>query len=392
LQTVGGLDPTGLTAYLNSPPIQSYLGFDPNSGCASWQDVNSLGGGGGGGGVTPGQGLLAGNGTSTFWLNTPGAAYIGPYGNPQVIQNEGLVYVAPGGNGNVINIPTDYDGMVLTAIGGEPRWAMPSGGGGGGGGTVNITQNANQNLDGIVGRDINSYTVEYKIKKMVLTDGTTFMTVTNIGPIRASIHQTGLNGIDSGTVSYNTWYYVYLVYYPEAQSAGLLISRNPDKPAMQANYTFFAKIGIIHAGISSNTDLLIGFHQSGTRFDTKVMQISPDNVAIPNGYSQIKDTYFAITNVVPPNGLTVSLELVLSNSSTNGQLLQISGGRGADETGEMLNPWDTFLSSASGSRYITVRDLVFDIAKSPHTLTYNAVGANWKSVHAYVSGYTIAQS
>lgn len=58
------------------------------------------------------------------------------------------------------------------------------------------------------------------------------------------------NGIDTASITANTWYCVHVIHNPTTSTTALLISLSPTAPTLPSGYTYFARVGAIKWGIS----------------------------------------------------------------------------------------------------------------------------------------------
>lgn len=58
----------------------------------------------------------------------------------------------------------------------------------------------------------------------------------------------GANGLDTGALAANTWYYVWLIFNPQTLITAGLISLSSTNPTMPAGFTFKSRYGAIRAG------------------------------------------------------------------------------------------------------------------------------------------------
>lgn len=61
----------------------------------------------------------------------------------------------------------------------------------------------------------------------------------------------GANGLDTGSIAYSTWYYVFVIAKPDGTVAGLL-SLSGTAPTLPATYTYFARVGSIRIQAATN--------------------------------------------------------------------------------------------------------------------------------------------
>lgn len=78
-----------------------------------------------------------------------------------------------------------------------------------------------------------------------------------------NISVSGLNGLDTGAVSANTWYAVHAIAKADGSGLAGLFSLSPTAPLLPAGYTKFRRVGWVRANGSSN---IIPYRQAGDYF------------------------------------------------------------------------------------------------------------------------------
>lgn len=84
----------------------------------------------------------------------------------------------------------------------------------------------------------------------ILTNSSNYATV--IGNVSCTINlsTTGLNGLDTGSVSASTWYYLYII--TNNVTSGCLASTSSTSPTMPAGYTYKLRVGAMSTDGSNN--------------------------------------------------------------------------------------------------------------------------------------------
>lgn len=92
-------------------------------------------------------------------------------------------------------------------------------------------------------------TAAWSLDKAIMTNVSPAISV---GPVTASINLStiGLNGIDSGSVTSGTFYWVYCI--SDGTTPGFLASTSATTPTMPTGYTYFALVGVMKTGSDSN--------------------------------------------------------------------------------------------------------------------------------------------
>jgi len=87
----------------------------------------------------------------------------------------------------------------------------------------------------------------------------------------------GPGGLDQGTEAASTWYYIYLIYDYQAQSAAALLSANSSAPVVPPPFTDARLVGAVYNDASSN---FVAFEQMNARVST-LPQVILANMSIP---------------------------------------------------------------------------------------------------------------
>ena len=124
----------------------------------------------------------------------------------------------------------------------------------------------------------------------------------------ADMSSTGLNGIDTGSVSSNTWYYTYFISNAQA-SSGALVSAQSSAPTLPAGYTYKALATTFRTGTS----------QLPQRTAGRRVFVSPNGYIVSSAITQATSTWtaYSIANFVPPITTKMGLEAALINSHTS---------------------------------------------------------------------------
>jgi hypothetical protein len=125
-------------------------------------------------------------------------------------------------------------------------------------------------LPGAIGLVISDNATSTPSSQVALT-ATTALVVTAAGQgfLLSGVNQTGsisasgANGLDSGSVAANTWYYCHLIYNPATTTQAFLFSLSATAPTLPTGYTAWARLGSCKTDASSN---LYRFIQRGARF------------------------------------------------------------------------------------------------------------------------------
>jgi len=95
------------------------------------------------------------------------------------------------------------------------------------------------------------------------TTDTYNLEVTSSG-LTIALDSTGVNGLDTGSVAADTWYYIWLIRKDSDGSIDALFSLSATSPTMPSGYTYKRRIrGAVLTDVSAN---IIGFTQYGDNF------------------------------------------------------------------------------------------------------------------------------
>jgi hypothetical protein len=86
--------------------------------------------------------------------------------------------------------------------------------------------------------------------------------LTNVS-LSGDLSTSGANGLDTGTVATDTWYAVYVIYNPTADTAAALFSLSATAPTLPTGYTYARRVGWVRTDDTSGYPLR--FAQIGAR-------------------------------------------------------------------------------------------------------------------------------
>lgn len=158
---------------------------------------------------------------------------------------------------------------------------------------------------------------------MVVVTDTNYNTFTlNSLSVSPNVTSAGINGLDTGAVAANTWYYVWVVFNPtaalSATNPGCVFSTSSSSPTMPSGYTFKKCLGANRTDGSSN---FYRVRQQNNRADyvvtagtnTAAVRIidsgSKGNATTPTWVAA------SISNFVPPTATHIHVGLFTSSSS-----------------------------------------------------------------------------
>ena len=152
-------------------------------------------------------------------------------------------------------------------------------------------------------------------------------------PIDVNITNSGVNGLDTGSETASTWYYIWLIFNPTTKTYAGLLSINSSSPTMPSGYTKKRRVGVIRNDASSN---FLEFTCKGTGNSKKYLYLMnhSSTTRVLTGGTATSNTNVNCNTLVPPTYsiaiLLVSVELAsddgwIKPSSMAGDLFFITG-------------------------------------------------------------------
>lgn len=199
-----------------------------------------------------------------------------------------------------------------------------------------------------------------------LGDGSgNFLALQNVS-VTINTAASGVNGLDTGILAANTWYYTHLIAKADGTKAGLL-SASATAPTLPAGYTFSARSGAIRTDGSANKYPL-SFSQYGNRSGYKVAAGS-NVAALPVAASGLAGsvstpTYVAVgvANLVPPTAASIrmSLAILIPDASVN---TIVSPNNATGALGSSTNPPPfQFTNTTGGGMPLAAIDMLLESA------------------------------
>lgn len=131
-----------------------------------------------------------------------------------------------------------------------------------------------------------------------------------------SIANSGLNGLDTGTVAANTLYAVHLVADPVTkQEIGAMFSLSSIAPLLPFGYSAFALVGYVRTDATS--DILLGYWTAGNTGERTFMYDAPIATAITAG-AATTDTAVTLATFVPAvDGVPVYVKYAMTPAAAS---------------------------------------------------------------------------
>lgn len=161
---------------------------------------------------------------------------------------------------------------------------------------------------------------------------------------------TNAGGLDTGTVTYDTFYYLFAIYNPTTQTSDALFSESKTSPTLPSGYTKKKYVGSVLTDGSNN---LVGFRQIGNLFRYTGITFE--------GYIQAPSTTGALETVtVPPiDNIVADLTLTLRETSHNlAIVLLVTHPDESNYTPSSTGRYHLALNTSSGNRYQATSRLV----------------------------------
>jgi hypothetical protein len=149
-----------------------------------------------------------------------------------------------------------------------------------------------------------------------------------------SLASTGANGLDTGTVAANTWYYTYVIY--GTAGVACLMSQSSSSPTLPTGYIYYCRVGVVRTNASSYLYRTIQYgHRTQYIIDGTILTRLP-TMASGSAGSYSTPTWVAIStgSFVPPTALVINL--LVSSPGGNSVLVAPNSAYGGD--GNSTNP------------------------------------------------------
>lgn len=145
--------------------------------------------------------------------------------------------------------------------------------------------------------------------------------------VTVNLGANGANGLDTGSIASNSFYYMYFIFNPTSVTTAGLASLSSSSPTLPSGYTYFARMGTMRTAIASAQ--LFGTIQRGRKVQfsvglaqtTKLVSLSSGNIG---GFSTTTPTLVAVATygVLIPS-LAMAATFVVTNNITNAGLSNV---------------------------------------------------------------------
>jgi len=176
----------------------------------------------------------------------------------------------------------------------------------------------------------------------------------------------GISGLDTGTLSANQHYAIYVIFNPTINGVSSLISLSGAAPTLPTGYTHFALVGWIKTDGTGNKYPL-GFLQHGKKVQPRVI-IGSNTPNLPLACSGVTGTWHLLTptyatvslaGILPPTAISVSGTLVGSTDETGVMSSYVVAAPSNQYSGlQSTNPPPVsnvlWIASTWGAQYVTI--------------------------------------
>ena len=184
----------------------------------------------------------------------------------------------------------------------------------------------------------------------------------------ADLGASGVNGLDTGSRTNNTWYYLWAIYNPATQTKALLFSASYTAPSMPSGYTFKALI----SAVRNTTANFIWYTQYGNMVCYQSMQ-----TALYRGQAT-SPTVVPVSGVIPTAIVSVGRFMIRAEPIDVGQYSGVGRLCPTSGSGGILTAW---------ARYENVAyDYIIDTVHGECTIVGNNV---WYYVDTNLMGFSI---
>ncbi len=151
-----------------------------------------------------------------------------------------------------------------------------------------------------------NFQVDIDADEIVLDDGTDFFRATSVN-LTADITASGVDGLDTGSETSDTWYFIWVIYNGTTVSS--LLSISSSSPTLPSGYTFKRRVNAIRNDASSDFTRIV---QSGETV------LYGEDISESLGAPTVADQSKSLTSSVPPISrfVHVMFEYIIDHSST----------------------------------------------------------------------------
>jgi hypothetical protein len=262
---------------------------------------------------------------------------------------------------------TTNQGIILESDGTNYYTMRGVGGAGGGGNTLGYLGTSNL----VITCGGSGSTVAISADAAVLGDASFNSLLFSGISLTPNITSSGINGLDTGSVSASTWYYLWLV--GKTGTVGAIYSLSSTTPTMPSGFTFKLLIGANRTDGSSHTTVMTQF---GRRVHFPITVVFNNQTGVTSWTSQ------SISSIVPPIAKFASGICGPSVSTSRG--IAVAG----DSSGSGAQGWNGGASSNQFLGYYG--SSAWDVSMgTPQTIYWQTFAADVSTYRIDVTGYEI---
>ena len=198
---------------------------------------------------------------------------------------------------------------------------------------------------------------------------------------------TGLNGLDTGSLAAQKFYYIWIIN--NGSTTGAIASLSSTSPTLPSGYTYKARVGGVATNIGSGSDLLLGQQINSTY---TFARSESDIVLVTSGNGGQSATQFAVKNVSAlASGWTAFIKTSGATNAGTTHKFVFGGASGAnDSDNRYAQIWQMYQVTGNG-----IGDMNFQIPFIPvfnlnsgvpqaWLATNGSTGPNW---YVYCTGF-----
>lgn len=153
------------------------------------------------------------------------------------------------------------------------------------------------------------------------------LTALNISVNGATV---GINGLDSGTLTANTWYYLYGIYNSTTNTVAGILSLNATAPTLSSGYTYYAYAGTVRVGATATRLLPLKRRGNETFYiPTPATDIPSDFSFVLNAGTATTFTALSLQAFFPPTATAGIMGGTHGAGTVAGQMVVAMGATGS---------------------------------------------------------------
>jgi len=166
---------------------------------------------------------------------------------------------------------------------------------------------------------------------------------------------TGLNGLDTGSLSGGKFYYIWIIN--NGSTTGAIASLSSTSPTLPSGYTYKARVGGVATDTTSSDNLLLG-QQINSSY--QFARVESDIVKVTNGSGAVTNSQFGVSNVSAlASSWTAFIKTYGATNAGTTHRWKIQGTSGTND-GAYAQIWQTYHVNYNG-----IGDMNFQIPFIP---------------------------